>query len=106
MWTFYAELDELIEDISQIIPLYNKVRNYVTRKAYSLDKIRIMFEKSDFLGGWGQDFDTKKALIFEKDGLYYIGIIEKSIQIQMCSIYMRKLRKVTKQYILYIIFRK
>lgn len=74
---FYAELDELIEDISQIIPLYNKVRNYVTRKAYSLDKIRIMFEKSDFLGGWGQDFDTKKALIFEKDGLYYIGIIEK-----------------------------
>ncbi|MFR5192920.1 MAG: hypothetical protein ACLTFZ_10080 [Lachnospiraceae bacterium] len=74
---FYAELDGLVESLSEIVPLYNKVRNYITRKVYSLDKMRIMFERSDFLGGWGQSFDTKEALLFQKDNLYYIGIIEK-----------------------------
>lgn len=74
---FYAELDGLVESLSEIVPLYNKIRNYITRKVYSLDKMRIMFERSDFLGGWGQSFDTKEALLFQKDNLYHIGIIEK-----------------------------
>lgn len=79
---FYSQLDELLELISEITPLYNKVRNYVTRKNYSLDKMRIMFEKSDFLSGWGQKFDTKEALIFKKEDLYYIGILEKKYKNQ------------------------
>lgn len=74
---FYAELDALLEDISQITPLYNKIRNYVTRKPYSTHKIRVMFENSSFLGGWGQKFDTKAALIFKRGKKYYIGVVEK-----------------------------
>lgn len=74
---FYGRLDGLLEMLSEMTALYNKVRNYVTRKSYSLDKMRIMFEKSEFLSGWGQEFDTKEALIFKKDELYYIGILEK-----------------------------
>lgn len=73
----YAMLDELLNELSEIVPLYNKVRNYVTRKNYSLDKMRVMFERSDFLGGWGQSFDTKEALIFQKENLYYIGVVER-----------------------------
>lgn len=73
---FYSELDYLYEQINIVVPLYNKVRSYVTRKTYSVDKLRIMFERSDFLGGWGQDFGTKEALLFQKDNLYYIGVIE------------------------------
>lgn len=74
---FYGRLDVLLELLSEMTALYNKVRNYVTRKGYSLDKMRIMFEKSDFLGGWGQEFDTKEALIFKRENLYYIGVLEK-----------------------------
>lgn len=74
---FYGQLDGLLDFLAEMTSLYNKVRNYVTRKNYSLDKIRIMFEKSAFLGGWGQEFDTKEALIFKKGDIYYIGILEK-----------------------------
>lgn len=79
---FYERLDRLLEILSEMTLLYNKIRNYVTRKSYSLDKMRVMFEKSDFLGGWGQKFDTKEALIFQKDELYYIGILERKYKNQ------------------------
>ena len=50
---FYGEFSALWAILDQITPLYNKVRNYMTRKPYSTKKIKLFFEnKGQFLGGW------------------------------------------------------
>lgn len=50
---FYGEFIELWKVLDQVTPLYNKVRNYMTRKPYKTKKIQLFFEnKGQFLGGW------------------------------------------------------
>ena len=76
---FYGEFTSLWITLDQITPLYNKVRNYMTRKPYSTDKIKLNFENSYFLNGWAQDYESKAGLIFTKDGNYYLGINDKKL---------------------------
>ncbi len=73
---FYNALN--YEILSNIIPVYNKVRNYVTQKPYSTEKIPLTFNCSTLLDGW--DLNKEKdnlATLFEKDGCYYLGIMNK-----------------------------
>ncbi|MDD4748119.1 MAG: type V CRISPR-associated protein Cas12a/Cpf1, partial [Salinivirgaceae bacterium] len=76
---FYGEFTVLWEALNQITPLYNKVRNFVTSKPYSDEKIKINFENSYFLSGWPQDYESKGGLIFEKDGLFYLAVNNKKL---------------------------
>ena len=73
---FYGEYDNLIVMMDEFTPLYDKVRNYLTQKAYSEEKIKVNFGCSDLLGGWGREFIVNSAHIFEKDGCYYMGILQ------------------------------
>lgn len=58
--------------------LYDKVRNYITEKPYSLDKIKLSFDNPQFLGGWQHSKETDySAQLFMKDGLYYLGVMDK-----------------------------
>ena len=51
--TFYSLFEPLFDQLSKTISLYNKVRNYLTQKPYSIEKIKLNFEnKGQFLGGW------------------------------------------------------
>lgn len=75
---FYGELDVLYSQLTQITPLYNKVRNYVTKKPYSVEKIKLNFENSTLLNGW--DLNKEQAnltVILKKDNKYYLGIMDK-----------------------------
>ncbi len=75
---FYGEFTSLWMTLDQITPLYNKVRNYMTRKPYSTEKIKLNFENSTLLGGWDVNKESDNtSLIFRKDGLYYLGIMNK-----------------------------
>ncbi|MGN0740408.1 MAG: type V CRISPR-associated protein Cas12a/Cpf1, partial [Treponema sp.] len=76
---FYSKLDEILSDLAEIIPLYNKVRNFVTKKPGEVKKVKLNFECSSFLNGWATDFGTKDAHIFIKDNKYYLGIIDKKL---------------------------
>ena len=50
---FDAHLRAAWNALDIITPLYNKVRNWLTRKPYSEEKIKLNFEnKGDLLGGW------------------------------------------------------
>ena len=50
---FYNEFDKLYKNLSSITPLYNKVRDFITTKPYSKEKIQLFFKnKGQFLGGW------------------------------------------------------
>ncbi len=76
---FYYELDEKYVEISEIIKIYDKVRNYLTQKPYSIEKFKLNFNCPNLLSGW----DLNK----EKD---YLGIM------------LRKLNPKTKQHDYYL----
>lgn len=76
---FYGEFTALWEKLDKISALYNMVRNYMTRKPYSMEKFKLNFEKSTLMDGW--DINKEKdnlAVILRKDGLYYLAIMNKN----------------------------
>ena len=74
---FYSQLDGILADIAEIVPLYNKVRNFVTKKPGEIKKIKLNFECSSFLNGWATEFGTKDAHIFIYNNKYYLGIFDR-----------------------------
>lgn len=77
---FYGELARVWETINTVTPLYDKVRNRMTRKPYSTQKFKVNFRNSHFLSYWSQDYETKGGVLFEKEGLYYLAIIDKKLK--------------------------
>ena len=75
---FYGELMQLWETLNGVTPLYNKVRNYATRKPFSTEKIKVNFENAQLLDGWDENKESANAaIILRKDGLYYLGVMKK-----------------------------
>lgn len=73
---FYSELMPYYNELKDIIPLYNKTRNYLTQKPYSTEKIKLNFECPTLLNGW--DLNKEEAnlgVILLKNEKYYLGII-------------------------------
>lgn len=75
---FYGDFSGIWADLDQVTPLYNSVRNYMTRKPYSEEKIKLNFENSTLMDGWDVNKERDNTgLLFLKDGLYYLGIMDK-----------------------------
>lgn len=75
---FYGEFSELWEEIDQVTPLYNKVRNYLTRKPYTQDKIKLNFQNVQLLSGWDENkIGDCGGVILRRNGLYYLAIINR-----------------------------
>ena len=76
---FYSQFTPLLDNISRIDILYDKVRNYVTQKPFSTDKIKLNFGNSQLLNGWDKDKEREYgAVLLCKDEKYYLAIIDKS----------------------------
>lgn len=74
---FYDALN--YEIISEVISIYNKVRNYVTQKPYSTEKFPLTFNCPTLLGGWDLNKEESNlGTLFERDGYYYLGIMNKN----------------------------
>lgn len=76
---FYGEFLPLFDKIKVIDNLYDKVRNYLTKKPYSKDKIKLNFNNSSFLNGWASDYETKGAIIITRGNNYYLAIVDKKL---------------------------
>ena len=75
---FYHELDICYERLRLIVPLYNKVRNYLTRKPYKTEKYKLNFENSTLLAGWDVNKEPDNtAVILIKDKKYYLAIMDQ-----------------------------
>lgn len=75
---FYGEFSMLWEELDKITPLYNMVRNYMTRKPYSTEKIKLNFENSTLMNGWDLNKEQDNTtVILRKDGMYYLAIMNK-----------------------------
>ncbi len=77
--TFYGELSSLWTELDLVTPLYNMVRNYVTRKPYSQDKIKLNFDNYNLLDGWDANKESSNAsILLRREGKYYLAIMDKS----------------------------
>lgn len=76
---FYSEYNALNDRFVPFTTLYNKVRNYVTRKPFSREKIKLNFESPSLLAGWSVTKEsTNLCMLFRKEGQIYLGIAEKN----------------------------
>lgn len=76
---FYGEFDTGKKTFYYLNNIYNKTRNYVTKKPYSIEKYKLNFDNAELLTGWDLNKETSKAsIILKKDNLYYLGIMKKS----------------------------
>lgn len=74
--TFYSEIDEIYQDMQEIVPLYNHVRNYVTQKPYKQEKYRLYFNTPTLANGWSKNKEyDNNAIILMRDDKYYLGIL-------------------------------
>jgi hypothetical protein len=76
---FYGVYTTLYDLLNNVTPLYNKVRNYLTKKPYSVEKYKLNFEYGTLGDGWDVNKETANGLVLlRKGGLYYLGIIDKN----------------------------
>ena len=75
---FSSQLLNVWEALDVLTPLYNKVRNWLTRKPYSTKKIKLNFENAQLLGGWDMNKEADYAsVLLRKNNQYYLAIMDK-----------------------------
>ena len=81
---FYDTFDRLYKVFRENIDLYNKTRNFVTKKPFSTDKFKLTFSHYNTLGGWDKGAIHKNlGILFLKDDEYYLGIVNKQFPINI-----------------------
>ncbi|MCQ2596556.1 MAG: type V CRISPR-associated protein Cas12a/Cpf1 [Treponema sp.] len=74
---YYAFINDNKSFISEIVLLYNKTRNFVTKSFKEQKKIKLNFECVSLLAGWDINKEyTNNAVMFcdKETGKYYLGI--------------------------------
>lgn len=75
---FYGKFAEPFEEIKKVNLIYNKVRNYIAKKPYSNEKLKLNFQNPQFLGGWDKNKEKDyRTVLLRKDSKYFLGIMEK-----------------------------
>lgn len=73
---FYSFIENIVYELDDIIYFYNKVRNYVTQKPYSIDKIPLKFGNPTLADGWMVDKEKDYCTtILKKDKYYYLAVM-------------------------------
>lgn len=76
---FYAPIEEVRDILSEVTDVFNKVRNYVTKKPYETSMIELYFGTPTLLEGWDTDhIDTRLSVIIRKGNEYYLCILKNS----------------------------
>ena len=73
--SFYSKFDEIIEKLEGITALYNKVRNFVTKKPGEVKKFKLNFDCPTLANGWDENKESgNDAILLRKENKYYLGI--------------------------------
>ncbi len=77
---FYNDLEDILKDC-EFFDYYAIFRDYLTKKIYSEDKIKLNFGNGQLLNGWDRNKEKQyNGIMFRKDNKYYLGIlIDKKI---------------------------
>lgn len=75
---FYSDYEVIRTEVDKITPLYNMVRNYLTKKPYSEEKIKLNFNNSTLLNGWDVNKERdNNGIILRKGDNYFLAIMDK-----------------------------
>lgn len=84
---FYNQYNPLIECVEIIIPLYNKIRNYITTKNTKGEKYKLNFANPQLAGGWDQNKEKDcLAIILTRCNKYYLGIMNHKEKIDFSKL--------------------
>jgi CRISPR-associated protein Cpf1 len=74
---FYSILEKEMNVLESILfSVYNKARNYLTKKPYSLEKFKLNFETATLLNGWSQSKEKENlGVILQKNDQFYLAIL-------------------------------
>ncbi len=73
---FYSKYDEILQTLSEIVPLYNKVRNFVTKKPNEVKKVKLNFDNVSLAKGWDVNKESDyTCILLRRSGLYYLGVL-------------------------------
>lgn len=76
---FYEQFDEIFLLLGEYSRLYDKVRNYISQKPYSKEKVKLNFENSQFLSGWDRSKETEyRCALLMRNGAVYLAVADKS----------------------------
>lgn len=75
---FYDLFDEQYDKLMQAIPLYNSVRNHLTKKPSKEGKFKINFNRPTLLKGWDENKEPENlGILLTKDGMYYLAVMNR-----------------------------
>jgi len=76
---FYGEFLVLFEKLRTITKLYDKVRNHMTKKSYSTEKVKLNFGNYALCDGWDKNKEqTNTAILLRKGEYFYLAIMNYS----------------------------
>lgn len=76
-YVFYGLLDAVLHDVTRVDNLYNMTRNYLTKKPFSTEKVKLNFNKSTFLGSWDRNMERAYlSVLLYREGQYYLGVMD------------------------------
>ncbi|MCI5523407.1 MAG: type V CRISPR-associated protein Cas12a/Cpf1 [Spirochaetia bacterium] len=74
--SFYSEYDEIYSVLYEVISLYNKTRNYISKKSDIPEKFKLNFDNPTLADGWDQNKEqANTSVILIKDDEYFLGIM-------------------------------
>ena len=74
---FYSRFLVAFDAFSNFDLLYDKVRNYITQKPFSTEKIKLNFNNPQFLGGWHENKESSySSILLRSAGKYYLGVMD------------------------------
>ncbi|MCX7986434.1 MAG: type V CRISPR-associated protein Cas12a/Cpf1, partial [Bacteroidales bacterium] len=77
--SFYSILEQYYSVLNEVTSLYNKARNYLTQKPFSVEKVKLNFENSTLLDGWDENKEADNScVLLRKNGFYYLGVLHKN----------------------------
>lgn len=75
---FYADFDNNMAELKNFNKLYDAIRNYLTKKPYSLEKFKLNFGQSTLANGWDVNKEHERlSVILHKQGHYFLAIMNK-----------------------------
>ena len=78
---FYVQLNAALNQLHNFDKLYDKVRNYLTQKPYSTEKLRLMFDINELNAGGAKSKESAyRTLIFKDGNKHYLGIFGQGVK--------------------------
>jgi len=72
---WYRFIDAFTHDL-EVFAIYNKCRNYIAKKPFSTEKLKLTFDKVTLLDGWGRNKESANlGTILKKDENFYLAIM-------------------------------